>query len=72
MRSEVDARCVFIAGSSRQTDRMDDRNGCPFCAICDGEAPADVVLADDVAVAFLDRSPLFKPVTCWSCPDSTS
>ena len=59
MRSEIDARCVFITGSSRQTDHMDDRKGCPFCAICDGEASAETVLADDVAVAFLDRSPLF-------------
>jgi len=32
---------------------------CPFCAIVAGEAPAEVVLRDDVAVAFLDRSPLF-------------
>jgi histidine triad (HIT) family protein len=38
---------------------MDDRSGCPFCAICDGDASADIVLADEVAVAFLDRSPLF-------------
>ena len=33
---------------------------CPFCAIVSGEADADVVLDDDGAVAFLDRSPLFK------------
>jgi histidine triad (HIT) family protein len=43
---------------------MDDRSGCPFCAICDGaataEPQAELVMADDVAVAFLDRSPLFK------------
>jgi histidine triad (HIT) family protein len=38
---------------------VDDRSDCPFCAIVDGLAPADVVLADDVAVAFLDRRPLF-------------
>ncbi|MBI5088813.1 MAG: HIT family protein [Actinobacteria bacterium] len=38
---------------------MDDRADCPFCAICDGVAEAEVVLADDVAVAFLDRRPLF-------------
>lgn len=35
-------------------------SGCPFCDIAAGRAPADVVLADDVAVAFLDRSPLFE------------
>jgi histidine triad (HIT) family protein len=48
-----------MAGSSRQTEHMDDRKGCPFCAICDGDASAEVVMADEVAVAFLDRSPVF-------------
>jgi len=33
---------------------------CVFCRIVAGEVPADVVFADDVAVAFLDRSPLFR------------
>jgi histidine triad (HIT) family protein len=32
---------------------------CPFCAIVRGESPAEEVLRDDVAVAFLDRTPLF-------------
>jgi histidine triad (HIT) family protein len=32
---------------------------CPFCAIVAGTAQAEVVLRDDVAVAFLDRTPLF-------------
>lgn len=32
---------------------------CPFCAIINGDSPADEVWRDDVAVAFLDRSPLF-------------
>lgn len=32
---------------------------CIFCAIIAGEAPAHVVFADDVAVAFLDTKPLF-------------
>jgi len=32
---------------------------CVFCAIVRDEAAADVVLRDEVAVAFLDRSPLF-------------
>ncbi len=31
-----------------------------FCGIVLGEVTADVVLDDDVAVAFLDRSPVFK------------
>lgn len=33
--------------------------GCVFCGIVAGEAPAHVVLDDDVAVAFLDARPLF-------------
>lgn len=32
---------------------------CIFCQIICGDAPAHVVFADDVAVAFLDRRPLF-------------
>ena len=32
---------------------------CVFCAIVAGEAEAEVVLRDDDAVAFLDRTPLF-------------
>ena len=32
---------------------------CLFCAIVAGDAPAHVVLDDDVAVAFLDIHPLF-------------
>jgi histidine triad (HIT) family protein len=34
-------------------------DGCVFCAIVAGEAPAEIVHRDDVAVAFLDRTPLF-------------
>jgi len=34
--------------------------GCVFCGVVHGDTPADVVLDDDVAVAFLDRSPVFK------------
>jgi histidine triad (HIT) family protein len=34
--------------------------GCVFCAIVAGETPADVVLADDDFVAFLDARPVFK------------
>ncbi|TIC81971.1 HIT family protein [Nocardioides sp. GY 10127] len=33
--------------------------GCAFCAIAAGEAEADVVLATDDLVAFLDRRPVF-------------
>jgi histidine triad (HIT) family protein len=33
---------------------------CVFCAIASGDLPAEIVLADEVAVAFLDRRPLFK------------
>ena len=33
--------------------------GCPFCAIVAGDEDADVVYRDAVAVAFLDRRPLF-------------
>jgi histidine triad (HIT) family protein len=33
--------------------------GCAFCAIVEGRAPAHVVLDDDVAVGFLDVRPLF-------------
>ena len=40
--------------------RMDDPGAsCVFCHIIGGTAPADIVWADDVAVAFLDRTPLF-------------
>ena len=33
---------------------------CPFCAIASGDHPADVVLADELVVAFLDSRPVFK------------
>lgn len=33
---------------------------CIFCSIVDGTAEASIVFADDVAVAFLDRAPVFK------------
>ena len=45
--------------------------GCSFCAIVAREAAAHEVWRDDVAVAFLDRSPLFPghvlvvPTTHW-------
>ncbi|GAA3799558.1 HIT family protein [Sphaerisporangium flaviroseum] len=35
-------------------------DACLFCGIASGAPPAHVVLADDVAVAFLDARPVFK------------
>jgi histidine triad (HIT) family protein len=32
--------------------------GCPFCAIAAGEAPAEIVLEDDLVIAFLDLHPI--------------
>jgi histidine triad (HIT) family protein len=34
-------------------------SACPFCAIVRGESQAEEVVRDDIAVAFLDRAPLF-------------
>ncbi len=34
--------------------------GCVFCQIVEGDQPAFVVLDDEVAMAFLDRRPLFE------------
>jgi histidine triad (HIT) family protein len=33
---------------------------CLFCAIANGDHPAEIVLADEVVVAFLDSRPVFK------------
>jgi histidine triad (HIT) family protein len=35
-------------------------NECVFDAIASGDRPAEIVLADEVAVAFLDARPVFK------------
>jgi histidine triad (HIT) family protein len=35
-------------------------NDCLFCAIIAGSVPAQIVLDDEVAVAFLDARPVFK------------
>jgi histidine triad (HIT) family protein len=35
-------------------------NDCVFCAIASGDHPAEIVLADEEVVAFLDSRPLFK------------
>lgn len=40
---------------------------CAFCRIAGGELEADLVLADEVSVAFLDRRPLF-PGHCLLVP----
>jgi len=37
----------------------DAGGSCPFCDIVAGRSAAHVIAADDVAVAFLDRTPLF-------------
>ncbi|MFN8020500.1 MAG: HIT family protein [Acidimicrobiales bacterium] len=39
---------------------MTDDSACVFCRIVDGTSPADEVWRDEIAVAFLDRSPVFK------------
>ena len=38
---------------------MSSREPCLFCSIVAGEAPAEIVYADDVVTAFLDARPLF-------------
>jgi histidine triad (HIT) family protein len=35
-------------------------DSCVFCGVIDGSVPADIVYSDDMVVAFLDRSPVFK------------
>jgi histidine triad (HIT) family protein len=42
------------------TNTVTDPPACSFCRIVAGVEPAAVVFADELAVAFLDRSPLFK------------
>src|SRR5262245_1451632 len=44
--------------SCLSSDRMS--SACPFCDIVEGRTAAHEVLRDDVAVAFLDKSPLFR------------
>lgn len=39
---------------------MPGADSCGFCGIGDGSSTANVVFADDVAVAFLDVRPVFK------------
>ena len=35
-------------------------DGCVFCAIARGDISAEVVFADEIAIAFLDHRPVFK------------
>ena len=54
----VDGNTVFTYPSPAvQTPFVD---GCVFCSVVRGEAPAHVVLDTSDVVAFLDRSPVFK------------
>lgn len=49
------------AEAARIVHRMEATDPpCVFCDIVSGDAAADIVWADDVAVAFLDQSPLFR------------
>ena len=43
-----------------EQNRAVPTEGCVFCDVICGSAGADVVLDDEVAVAFLDRAPVFK------------
>jgi histidine triad (HIT) family protein len=51
---------VILPGRAGQTLVVPAGDPCPFCAVIDGSSDAPVVLDDDVAVAFLDRAPVFK------------
>lgn len=55
--ADVDPAGASAADASPRARSAGD--DCIFCAIAAGDAPADIVFADDVAVAFLDRRPLF-------------
>ena len=46
-------------GDGTTTVRRVTSSACVFCRVVDGSIGADVVLRDDVAVAFLDHRPLF-------------
>ena len=49
--------------ANRADDHRDDESAvaaCVFCRVVSGADPAHVVFSDDVAVAFLDRVPLFQ------------
>lgn len=56
-------RPMTDAGGTRQGERAaalePSSNECIFCDIVDGRRDAHIVWHDEVAIAFLDRSPLF-------------
>lgn len=57
----VAAARADAAAAARNVPLMEATNPpCVFCDVVNGEADADIVWADEVAVAFLDRSPLFR------------
>ncbi len=49
----------FAEVPGRPAGGLNGRMDCVFCAVVAGEEPAHRVLDDEVAVAFLDRRPLF-------------
>ena len=51
--------------------RLRPMASCLFCAVIAGIQPAEVVLDDEVVVAFLDHRRCSR-ATCWSCPGATS
>lgn len=65
----MSVRSAFSSRPPTVVRELDDRfrplwhagamESCVFCSIIAGELDAEVVYADDVAVAFLDRTPLF-------------
>lgn len=61
----VDARQASTPRSSGGKDVPVRDPDCPFCSIVAEEAPAHVILRDEVGVAFLDRRPLFKGHLLW-------
>ena len=52
----------YVRGMADRHTRQEVSEGasCVFCEIVTGARSAEVVWGDDVAVAFLDRSPLFR------------
>jgi histidine triad (HIT) family protein len=56
----VDGCEESIRGSPSVKNGVVRDPACPFCSIVADAEPAHVVLRDDVAVAFLDRRPVFK------------
>jgi histidine triad (HIT) family protein len=46
--------------SAAGTSKVPGVSDCVFCAIASGEIPAQIVLADQLTVGFLDARPLFK------------